>query len=545
MKLLYGVLCILYMACFLRAQNVTVPDVLQPDTEVHHTVSKDHWHFYKFTVPAGQGFSLTVSHSSRHDLDVYVRKGGELPNRFDGYDYKDTTSQSNIKIDGSALPQETVYVVGVYGFKGLEVAYVIKVTFTNGCPSNCNGVGACSKGACSCNKGYVGNACQYSSPEIVLGASTSAVVKQSEWSFYTMVVYTANDLTIDVNQVSGDVDLYVKYLEIPTLLSYDYGAFDRVSTSSRFNLTITQPRLGTWMIGFYGVGTSSFSFKVTDAKTCPMKCSEHGNCVGNSCKCSSDYNGLSCENKRDVLKSNQFVSGYVDENYWNWYRYTSGSMNPFVITLNNTADTNCDLYVKDNAKPSRFIYSYRNMSTDSVSTIVVYEPGFSVWNIGVFGQTSCRYGLIVNDVTASSVCVDCVNGVCTEDGRCVCNSGWSGPNCKTSTNKIQSGVTTAENSLTNGAWAYYEIQTTNTSQLVVVLREKQGKAGMLWLHVASERAPTLTDFDKQDAIATSVHRINMEFTIPASRRFFIGVYGTPFILNDSVKFDLVAWEAPF
>lgn len=60
------------------------------DREIHSVVESNDWVFYSFDVPAGQAFLLNVLHGSKYDLDVYVRKGNEVPNRVDKFDYSAT-----------------------------------------------------------------------------------------------------------------------------------------------------------------------------------------------------------------------------------------------------------------------------------------------------------------------------------------------------------------------------------------------------------------------------------------------------------------------
>lgn len=76
---------------------------LSLNTQLRDTVQEFRWKFYSFTTNANAGFismpllilfllttAVNVVHSQDYDLDLYIRKGSQVPDRFNNYDYKDS-----------------------------------------------------------------------------------------------------------------------------------------------------------------------------------------------------------------------------------------------------------------------------------------------------------------------------------------------------------------------------------------------------------------------------------------------------------------------
>jgi len=275
-----------------------------------------------------------------------------------------------------------------------------------------------------------------------------------------------------------------------------------------------------------------------------MKCSLHGSCIGSYCRCDAAFVGLTCEEGRNALTVLNPVHGYVDQNYWNFYKYAANSENPFKIVLTHNSAANCDIYVLNSAKPTRFIYLYRNISLLTETSTLVYNPSFFTWWIGVYGATMCEYDLHIEEVSSgTSSCGTCVHGHCV-DNLCLCDQNWFGPACDGTTIILTNGIKSVEYSITNGGWIYFEIDVVASSQLIVVVQETE-TSGLVWVYVAKETYPTLAFFEASDNFGLSTHRISMEFSLPKTLKFIIGVYGSPFILQQQVKFTLAAYYTPF
>jgi len=310
---------------------------------------------------------------------------------------------------------------------------------------------------------------------------------------------------------------------------------------------MTNPVLGVWYIGFYGVSNSTFAFRFSEERVCPMKCSLHGACVGTRCQCNRTYSGTSCEDRTENVDINATYVGYVDSNYWNYFRYNSNSMTPFVVKLISYNSSDCDIYVRYNSKPTRWNFVFRNISALPNTELVVHDPGQRLWYIGIFGATSCNYSVVISTRTN---CTACVNGVCVA-GLCQCNPGFAGEDCSTSTKTANAtlvkGIPAGKAKVMNGKWMYYEFPVVNASQLVVVVRETSTQ-GMVWLYISQGRFPDNGVFESIDVTGdTNMRSIILEYFTPKTSTFYVGVYGSPFIVGTTteVEYDIVAWYTPF
>lgn len=105
---------------------------------------------------------------------------------------------------------------------------------------------------------------------------------------------SATSISVHVNQTQGDVDVFIRYNALPSLIAYDYSDF---STQSSFDVNIVEPHVGPYYIGLFNFysANAGYTMTVSAAVTCPMKCSQHGQCVGVTCECDEDWAGRACE----------------------------------------------------------------------------------------------------------------------------------------------------------------------------------------------------------------------------------------------------------
>jgi hypothetical protein len=308
-------------------------------------------------------------------------------------------------------------------------------------------------------------------------------------------------------------------------------------------MDIIDPTLGPWYFGFYGFSASNFTFKLTMDAMCPDFCSRHGSCAGSYCQCYTEYRGTACETRRDPLPDNVIVLGFVSQSSWNYYRYSSNTANNFIIEVNHTNSADCDIYVNTDRNPTVSEYVYRDITSGSNTKLRIDNPGSKVWFIGIYGYTQCDYRL---RVFSSTQCPGgCGHGTCSQNGRCICNPGYTGPTCNVTSNVLRNGVPISNQNITEGEWRYFEFTLNTTSQLNIVLHERDTE-GFVWLFVSAGGYPSLLSYDEADtSINSDIHRIKIEFESPrVGTRFYIGVYGSPFNLR-STLYDVVAWTPPF
>jgi len=541
---IFGVLLfgIYFAQCSELQTDSTLP--LEANSVQHSKVNFQKWVYYKFEAPAHKGFTLYVEHSKgtnkKHDIDIYIKKGGSLPER-SSYDYYDLSIDSNITMNIASELVNMTYIVGVYGFTGGTTFFNLHYQFNNGCPQNCNNYGLCRNNVqCVCYPGHVGSYCQYIATSVVLGTTYNAILPAFNWVYYSIDIYAANNLQIEVFTTSqtGDVDLYLHYQTIPDYTTFDY--FD-VGTSKNFSINVVSPLLGTWYLGFHAISTTSFSFKVTEQRACPMNCSLHGSCIGSTCHCNSDFIGLTCEEAVNSLTSTS-IHGYVGANYWNFYKYNANSDNPFLVQLTEKGvSSKCDLYILSGTKPTKFMYTYANETEQSVTEILVSHPLNQIWWIGIYGFSSCEYDILVIQET-HTVCGNCGHGVCLNEA-CKCNEGWFGVECNVMPQALINGQRTAVDSVTMNNWKYYTLHLNHTSLLAIVLSE-QSTIGQLWLYIAKEIYPTLDSYEVGNIAPVATHRISLEFFEPKTIQYVIGVYGSPFATT-AIQYTLAAYATPF
>jgi len=361
--------------------------------------------------------------------------------------------------------------------------------------------------------------------------------------YYYFDLHQSGNMHLNISQASGDVDIYIKYGEIPTHTDFDYVD---TTTNTKIVMDVLDPSLGIWYFGFYGYLTSYFSFKLTMDTQCPDRCSKHGTCVGSYCDCYLEYRGVSCETKREPVRDNDpAIVGYVSQGGWNYYRYSSNTANNFIIQVNHSSADDCDIYVNLERNPTVTDFVYRDITFGNVTNLRIDDPGTNMWYVGINGYTACEYRL---KIFSSNQCFGgCEpHGRCSTSGRCICDNGWTGQYCEETTSNLRNGIPVVNQTIAESVWHYYRFTLTNaTSQINVAVHEEES-VGYIWLFVSAGGNPTLLSYDEADTETnTATHRIKIEFENPrVGTTFYIGVYGSPFAIR-SAKYDIVVFAPPF
>jgi len=309
------------------------------------------------------------------------------------------------------------------------------------------------------------------------------------------------------------------------------------SMDANFSINFSNPLPGRWYIGFWGYKSCTFNMKITTTEAgCAGNCSLHGTCSSSTCNCTTGFTGDNCENKTVALRANEIAQGYAVQNNWNYYAYMPPDSSSTVRIhvrqeqIPSARLNDCDLYVKRGKYPTRNEFDAIDISLSQ--SFDIFMPGDSRGTeifIGVFGWGDCLYSLQVN---SSVACSDCVHGLCTTDGICLCSTGWAGSNCNKSATSLVTGARQNSEITGSGEWNYWHF-TSSKDFVVISLKElgaRSSNSGFLYLYVKEGSQPTLENFDYVDIDTTKgFHTITIITTNTTNNDWVIGVFGSPFV----------------
>jgi hypothetical protein len=377
-------------------------------------------------------------------------------------------------------------------------------------------------------------------------------VAEGVWKIYKLSISQQFPaVLVHLNQTGTsteqDCDLYAKFGEIPTDLSWDY--FDQNWQETYSSVSFVNPAQGDWFIGVYGYSGCSFKIQAdpqTDAP-CPNLCSKRGSCRSGRCRCQLGWTGDYCEETMDSILLNQILTGYVEYNTWNFYRLDTSSTSTLKVTVSqSTASEDCDIFIRRDDKPTQSEFDLFDISYDQVTSVFLPSPGVGTYWIGVYGssyETPCTYSM---SATLTNECGSCVNGECLDFGYCACNDGWAGEGCDIAVTKLTANQVMT-NTVVPRTFNYYSF-TSNSPTIIVSIYETQ-TSGMAYLFESMGVSPTLMYYDQQDIDPDrSFHTltINAEWWVDPSgewaNTYFFGVYGSPLSARD-VEYKITVWEA--
>eukprot|EP01114_Cavostelium_apophysatum_P024090 TRINITY_DN931_c0_g1_i1.p1 TRINITY_DN931_c0_g1~~TRINITY_DN931_c0_g1_i1.p1 ORF type:complete len:605 (-),score=120.61 TRINITY_DN931_c0_g1_i1:72-1886(-) len=207
------------------------------------------WNYFTYVTDTADNFVVNIDQSENEaDCDLYVKQG-RLPTRYD-YDYQDLTLLENYNLT-IVDPGHATWYIGVYGWA--ECTYTIRTFEDNVCPQACNGHGTCtSEGACVCDAGWTGVACDSQVNGLQPGNPIDGSVGYNSWQYYSFQVTGSNFyVLLKEKATTGRLWLYVARSN-PTLTSYSWS-----STQTNSGLHVIQVELDseqqgtTFQIGVY------------------------------------------------------------------------------------------------------------------------------------------------------------------------------------------------------------------------------------------------------------------------------------------------------
>jgi len=527
-------------------EDCSIPDVaLTSGSAVHAAVATKAWQYFHIqAISQMSDLVIEVNQTGiSGDCDTYVRLGN-YPTRLT-FDYRDISSKKQTRI--TIAQPKGMYYIGVYGFIGGEfdiVAYV-----KSDCKNDCSNHGVCDShtSMCTCNSGYAGDDCSIPIISMVNETVYSGVVERGTMNYYSFLG-SGNTLiftVVQTGEASEDCDLYVSSVQIPTLTNFE---FRDTTTAKNFSLKVADAKPSVYYLGVYGFQKCSYNIKATATNQCPNQCSgtSHGICPQGTtvCQCEAMFAGSACESMTTMITYDNVYSGYVDENMWNYYNIKPDQSSNVVVSVNQTSpDMDCDLFIRKDENPTRFLFNYRDISAQQNFSITIENPSFSFYYIGVFGYKPCSYSLKVQSSrNCPNSCTNPTHGYC-QQGHCICQDGWTGEDCSIPNNLITIG-STLSSTLYAGNWSYYSVAVKADYEVTILMRELDSD-GFLWLYESRDPSPSMVLYDYADTESnTATHRI--VFKPESDMIAHIGVFASPFTRPDvSYGFKLVVWQASF
>lgn len=508
------------------------------------------WKYYSFVATAGVPFVLLVTAattSSSSVPDVYIKAGS--PPSFRSFDQSDVSSWTVSSITVSN-PSATTYYFGLYGFQATQ-GFSIEVT-SGQCPGGCSGHGTCISTSgtygCSCNAGWGGSDCSTAVTALIQGSVHYDNVDSGKWKYFSLTVGRGfDDLQVVLNSTSGvDVDIYLRFGDLPTWYLFD--AAD-LSLSADVALALENPSLGTYYIGVFGYssGTSSFQLTYHLLEDCPSACSDHGYCLSNQCQCYFGFTDNVCGTMNSGLQDGQVVNGFVSNRVWNYYWFSANTVEDIVVYVNQTwsfENPDCDIFVRRGAKPTLHAYDFANLLFDDNITIILRDPLFDDYYVGVYGFHECHYNIMVTIPTGCpGGCGP--HGTCrTGSTVCECDDGYVGTHCELNAQQIGKNMVvsgTVSNTLNTAnarPWVYYNF-TAPARHVSIFLQEQSQIPGSVWLFVAENMVPTTLAFDYEDAHVEHLHAV--EFYPTPGSSVIIGVHASPICQQATYQLEVLAF----
>jgi len=339
--------------------------------------------------------------------------------------------------------------------------------------------------------------------------------------------------------------VYEKFNSRPTSRSFDHL---NASIEIQTQMVIVNLQVGIYEIGLFGYEGGAYTLQV-NVVTVPLcdTCSAHGACQAGICHCySADFIGNYCETYTPNMELGRVYDGQAITGFWNYWNVHYFTQSSLRINVTQTSGGDCDLYIRPNQNPTRFLYQLADLSVTSSFSLTIQAPGDDVWHLGVYGWNTCAYTIVVN-VLDECQCASTSVGHCEDAGagQCICNLGHAGPDCSQVSYPILSGQVLYHQSAPPHSWNFYYY--ISSSRAVSVTMTEQSSVGFLTLFVSMSGYPTGENYDYVDYANSSFHEIHITwYNAPGSLMYFIGVVPSSLsVANNPLEFSITVYGTPF
>lgn len=253
--------------------------------------------------------------------------------------------------------------------------------------------------------------------------------------------------------------------------------------------------------------------------SCPNDCSGHGQCSSkNVCNCFTGYAGDDCSVADSAADFGTVYNGHLSRQQWQYYHIdVPTGLSAISVQANQSADGDCDLYLRAGSYPSKAEFDYRDNTLTYEMALSVQNPSSGLWYAGVYGFQPCDYTFAVYSSNAGCDCSG--HGSCNGASNCTCDAGWYGNKCQNQIRELTKDIPLSD-SVSQRQWKYFVYRPTTHNNLLVVVNQTGGDSD---LYVKYGKFPTFGDYDAKDVSLGENYALlvnNVQYG-----DYFIGMFG--------------------